>query len=204
MILLIDYGMGNLRSVEKALERVGARVRVSSDPADVERARCLVVPGVGSFDHAVIELRKRKLFEPICQAIREGKPYLGLCLGLQLLFPRSDEGREEGFGILPGKVIAFPRLLKSPHMGWNKVRWCQKDWSGGNLGKSPYFYFVHSYYVVPNDPSVSLGMTDYGVEFTSAVRKDNVLATQFHPEKSQTNGLLFLKNYVEEIKSLAT
>ena len=196
MILLIDYGMGNLRSVEKALERVGARVRVSSDPADVERARCLVVPGVGSFDHAVIELRKRKLFEPICQAIREGKPYLGLCLGLQLLFPRSDEGREEGFGILPGKVIAFPRLLKSPHMGWNKVRWCQKDWSGGNLGKSPYFYFVHSYYARPKDKRLIVGATEYGVRFPAILANRSVFAVQFHPEKSQQAGLQILQNFI--------
>ena len=201
MFLLIDYGMGNLRSVEKALQRVGAPVRVSSDPSEIPGAQALVVPGVGAFDHAVDELRRRKLFDPIVEAVRNGKPYLGLCLGLQLLFPRSDEGRCEGFGLVPGKVIAFRGALKIPHMGWNQVTWSKPGWMQGH-DRRPVsnFYFVHSYYVVPHAPEIIAGRTTHGVEFASVIQHKNILATQFHPEKSQKSGLLFVKNYVESLR----
>lgn len=198
MILIIDYGMGNLRSVAKAFSHLGANVRVDHDPALIAKADKIVVPGVGSFDHAVHELKKRSLFEPLTTAIREGKPYLGLCLGLQLLFDSSAEGQEQGFGIVSGKVEKFPQGLKVPHMGWNQVEFVRADcpyWKG--LENRSYFYFVHSYYVVPEDESVREGSTEYRIEFTSALWKENVFATQFHPEKSQENGLRLLKNYIE-------
>ncbi len=194
MILLVDYGMGNLRSVEKALEAVGASVRVSSDARDIAGARLVVVPGVGAFDHAVQELKSRGLFEPIRAAALSGKPYLGLCLGMQLLFERSDEGREEGWGILKGKVVRFPHFMKTPHMGWNRVRLASaaEDRAFGIEGDGR-FYFVHSYFAAPADPADVFATTDHSFEFVSAVRRGNILATQFHPEKSQAQGLRFLK-----------
>lgn len=202
MVLLIDYGMGNLRSVEKALEKVGAAVRVSSDPRDIEKADLVVVPGVGAFDHAVRELKDRKLFDPIRSAVKAGKPYLGLCLGLQLLFDRSDEGSEEGWGILGGSVLRFPHFMKTPHMGWNRVRLAtpalEREFGIQGDGR---FYFVHSYFVVPRDRSDVFATTDYGFDFVSAVRRGNILATQFHPEKSQAQGLRFLKAAVRELTS---
>lgn len=200
MILLVDYGMGNLRSVEKALETVGAPVRVSSDPGDLAKAALVVLPGVGAFDHAVRELKRRKLFDPIRKAVEAGKPYLGLCLGLQLLFDRSDEGSEEGWGLLGGSVLRFPHFLKTPHMGWNRVRLAapalERQFGIEGDGR---FYFVHSYFVVPRDRTDILGTTDYGFDFVSAVRRKNIMATQFHPEKSQAQGLRFLKAAVREL-----
>lgn len=200
MILLIDYGMGNLRSVEKALEQVGASVRVSSDPRDLEQANLVVLPGVGAFDHAVRELKDRKLFDPIRKTVAAGKPYLGLCLGMQLLFERSDEGTEEGWGLLGGSVLRFPRALKTPHMGWNRVRLAtpELDQKFGIEGDGR-FYFVHSYFVVPSDRTDIFGTTDYGFDFASVVRRKNILATQFHPEKSQSQGLRFLKAALKEL-----
>lgn len=200
MILLVDYGMGNLRSVQKALEAVGAPAKVSCDPADIDRARLVVVPGVGAFDHAVRELKSRGLFDPIRKAAAAGKPYLGLCLGMQLLFDRSAEGTEEGWGLLRGSVLRFPHFMKSPHMGWNRVRLATAamDRNYGIEGDGR-FYFVHSYFVVPKDAADTFGTTDYGFDFTSAVRKGNIMATQFHPEKSQAQGLRFLKAAVREL-----
>lgn len=200
MVLLVDYGMGNLRSVEKALEAVGADVRVSSSPADIDRARLVVVPGVGAFDHAVRELKSRKLFDPIRKAAAAGKPYLGLCLGMQLLFDCSDEGREEGWGLLRGSVLRFPHFMKTPHMGWNRVRLATPalERAYGIEGDGR-FYFVHSYFVASRDAADVFGTTDYGFDFTSAVKKGNIMATQFHPEKSQAQGLRFLKAAVREL-----
>ncbi len=197
MILVIDYGMGNLRSVEKALTHIGAAAQVSSDPALIPQAERIILPGVGAFDHAVIELKKRKLFDPLVAAIRGGKPYFGICLGLQLLFESSSEGTEKGFGILKGRVERFPDDLKVPHMGWNAVDFTHADcpyWKG--IPAQSYFYFVHSYYAAPAEPAVVEGKTQYGRTFASAVWKDRVFATQFHPEKSQDLGLELLKNVV--------
>lgn len=197
MILIIDYGMGNLRSVEKAFQHLGADAHVSSDPSLIQKASKIVLPGVGAFDHAVQELQKRSLFDPIRTAVAAGKPYLGLCLGLQLLFEGSDEGKEKGFGLLPGRVLRFPQGEKVPHMGWNEVSIAGGDspfWKG--IPQPAYFYFVHSYYAAPAN-GWSEGRTRYGVEFASVVRKGNIFATQFHPEKSQENGLRLLKNYIE-------
>jgi glutamine amidotransferase len=200
MILLVDYGMGNLRSVEKALEAVGAPAKVSSSPADIDRAKLIVVPGVGAFDHAVRELKARGLFDPIRKAAAAGRSYLGLCLGMQLLFARSDEGTEEGWGLLRGNVLRFPHSLKTPHMGWNRVRLATSELERAyGIEGDGRFYFVHSYYVTAQDPADVFGTTDYGFDFTSAVKKGNIMATQFHPEKSQAQGLRFLKAAVAEL-----
>lgn len=197
MILIIDYGMGNLRSVEKAFQKVGADVRVSSNPADFARADKVVVPGVGSFDHAVNELKARKLWEPLKAWIAADKPYLGLCLGMQLLFERSAEGKETGLGVMKGEVERFPTGLKVPHMGWNTV----KRGGGAALWKgipeAAAFYFVHSFFVKPADQKTVAGETSYGKDFVSAIHKGRVFATQFHPEKSQEHGLRLLRNFAE-------
>jgi imidazole glycerol-phosphate synthase subunit HisH len=197
MILIIDYGMGNLRSVAKAFESLGAQVLVSADPNDLTKADKIVLPGVGSFDHAVRELKKRCLFEPLKEAIQT-KPYLGLCLGLQLLFRKSEEGKEEGLGIFEGTVKRFPAQLKVPHMGWNQVTFKSKDcplWK--SVPNESFFYFVHSFYATETSDGIEEGSTDYGVNFVSAVWKQKIFATQFHPEKSQKWGLQILKNFIE-------
>jgi len=203
MIVVIDYGMGNLHSVRKALEVVGAKAKVSSCAADILKAKKIVFPGVGSFGEAMKELNKRKLVKPIKDAIAAGKPFLGLCLGLQLLFETSEEAPGvKGLGILEGKVKRF-RLkgLKVPHMGWNQITRgaACRVWQGKILENVPsgsYMYFVHSYYVKPKDRKVVLTTTNYGIDFASGVCKDNVYALQFHPEKSQATGLKILKNFV--------
>jgi len=206
MILVIDYGMGNLRSVSKALESLGASVTVSSDPRELSRADKLVLPGVGAFPAAMRELTGRGLTEPIREAIASGKPYLGICLGLQLLLEESEEGQgARGLKVLDGKVPRFSRNgLKVPHMGWNQVR---RPAAGNTrheacpllkgIADGSYFYFVHSYYAEPADRSVVALETEYGTPFASMVWRDRLFATQFHPEKSQAVGLRLLKNFVE-------
>ena len=197
MIVVIDYGMGNLHSVRKALEVVGAKAKVSSCAEEILKAERIVFPGVGSFGEAMKELKRRKLVEPIKDAIAGGKPFLGLCLGLQLLFERSEESPGvKGLCVLKGDVKRF-RLkdLKVPHMGWNSIKAKRSD----ILNKVPdnsYMYFVHSYYVKPKDKDVVLTTTNYGMDFVSGVCKDNVYGLQFHPEKSQDLGLRMLKNFV--------
>lgn len=207
MIAIVDYGMGNLRSVEKALLSVGARARVTSSAKDIFRADKIVLPGVGAFKNAMDGLRKRKLVEPIVMSVSEGKPYLGLCLGLQLLFEESEEfGVHKGFGILKGRVKRFrENTLKIPHMGWNQVELRnQKNGMAENSAKilkgipdRSFFYFVHSYYVAPEDKNVVAAKTQYGIAFASIVAKDNVFACQFHPEKSQKAGLKLLENFAK-------
>ncbi|MDP2929964.1 MAG: imidazole glycerol phosphate synthase subunit HisH [Candidatus Omnitrophota bacterium] len=203
MIVVIDYGMGNLHSVRKALEVVGAKVRVSSCAGDISKAEGIVFPGVGSFGEAMKELSRRKLVEPIKDAIACGKPFLGLCLGLQLLFEKSEESPGiRGLGVLRGEVRRF-RLkdLKVPHMGWNSIAYSgqriayRKKILAGVLSDS-YIYFVHSYYAIPKNKKDILTTTDYGIKFASGVCKDNVYGLQFHPEKSQDVGLRILKNFV--------
>ena len=202
MIAIIDYGMGNLRSVQKAFEKNGAEARITSSTRDIDRAEKIVLPGVGAFGGAMEELKRRGLVDVIREKIRDGVPYLGLCLGLQLLFDASEEceGKEmaEGLGILPGVVRRFRGKLKVPHMGWNSLRFRKKNcplFKGIESGEN--FYFVHSYYGVPKDPSWTAAVTPYGVEFCSAVWKDNIFATQFHPEKSQAEGLKVIRNFIK-------
>jgi len=199
MIVVIDYGMGNLRSVSKALESLDASVTVSSDPRDVERADKLILPGVGAFGAAMDELSKRKLVEPVKVAIGSGKPYLGICLGLQLLFEHSEEGDATGLGVLRGTVKRFPAgtKLKIPHIGWNQVQGRGNCPLLKDVPDGSYFYFVHSYYGVPQDRSVVALETEYGARFASMIWKDQLFATQFHPEKSQVLGLRLLKNFID-------
>jgi len=196
MIAVIDYGMGNLRSVEKGFLKVGVDAKVVSDPQSVNDADAVVLPGVGAFRDCMRNLDQMKLIEPILKSIRKGKPYLGICLGLQMLFTESEEfGVYKGLDVLKGKVVRFRIDLKVPHMGWNTVRVLRRPPIFDNIDDDSYFYFVHSYYVSPDDNKITAGATDYGITFTSMVWKDNIIATQFHPEKSQEAGLKILKNF---------
>lgn len=200
MIAIIDYQMGNLRSVQKAFERVGYAAAVTSDPTVIAQASKLVLPGVGAFADAMAELKHRELIEPILAGIDSGKPFLGICLGLQLLFERSwEDGDHPGLGVLQGEVKKFeiPSEYKVPHMGWNVVDWPRRPPIFQGIEEGSHFYFVHSYYVEPADPAVVAGVASYPGPFCAAVWRDNLFATQFHPEKSQTAGLTVLKNFAE-------
>jgi glutamine amidotransferase len=200
MIAIIDYQMGNLRSVQKGFEKVGHAATITSDPAVLARASKVVLPGVGAFGDAMHELQKRDLVQPIKDAVASGKPFLGICLGLQLLFDTGYEmGEFAGLGILRGKCIRFdlPREFKVPHMGWNACRILRQAPILKDTADNTHFYFVHSYYVVPDDKSIIALEADYGGPFTAAVWKENLFATQFHPEKSQADGLKLLQNFAE-------
>lgn len=200
-IAIIDYQMGNLRSVQKGFEKVGHAAVITSDPAELAKAERIVLPGVGAFGDAIAELRRRKLVEPIKEAVASGKPFLGICLGLQLLFDVGYEnGEYEGLGILHGKCVRFdlPREFKVPHMGWNRGSIRQKAPILKDTADGTFFYFVHSYYVVPEDPRLVAIEADYGHPFCAAVWKDNLFATQFHPEKSQAEGLKLLRAFAEQ------
>ncbi len=199
-IAIIDYQMGNLRSVQKGFERVGHPAVITSNRAELAAADKIVLPGVGAIGDALAELQRRELMGPIREAIAAGKPFFGICLGMQLLFEVSYEGGEyEGLGILPGKVVRFelPPPLKVPHMGWNQGRFKQRPRVLEGLADGTYFYFVHSYYCVPEDPSLVAIEAEYGHPFCAAVARGNLFATQFHPEKSQADGLRILKNFAE-------
>lgn len=198
MIAIIDYQMGNLRSVQKGFEKVGSQATITSDPEVLARADKVVLPGVGAFGDAMAELKRRELVEPIRQAVASGKPFLGICLGLQLLFDVGYEGgRFEGLGILPGEVVRFelPGEFKVPHMGWNQLAIRRPAPLLAGLNDGVHCYFVHSYYVVPKDRDVVATETLYSAPFCSMVWRDNLFATQFHPEKSQRDGLRMLANF---------
>lgn len=198
MIVIVDYGMGNLRSVQKGFERVGYAPVISSDPAEVAAADKVVLPGVGAFRDAMAELRRGQLVEPLVEAIRGGKPFLGICLGLQLLFEVGyEDGAHEGLGVLRGEVVRFdlPRQYKVPHMGWNQAMIRRPAPILKGVEQGSYLYFVHSYYVMPQDPSLVAVETDYGGPFCAMVWRDNLYAAQFHPEKSQTVGMKILENF---------
>ena len=204
MIAVIDYGMGNIRSVQKALQRVGGDARLVRTPAEVQQAQKIVLPGVAAFGDAMAQLRDLGLVGPLMEAIDRGVPYLGFCLGLQLLFDVSyEQGEHLGLGVLAGKVVRFEidptlsgRRLSVPHMGWNEVTLREDCPMFQGIDNNSHAYFAHSYHVVPMDTEVIAATTDYGYEFVSAVWKDNVFATQFHPEKSQAVGLRLLSNFV--------
>jgi glutamine amidotransferase len=206
MIAIVDYGMGNLRSVHKAVEQVGGKAQVIADAQGIKDASKIILPGVGAFRDCMHNLAGRGLLEPLVTAIEAGKPFLGICLGLQLLFDESDEfGTHRGMGVLPGRVTRFPDAIEDsqdatplpiPHMGWNTIEIKKDTPLFAGIENGSYFYFVHSYYAIPEDPEDIVATTLYGIEFACAVQQDNIYAVQFHPEKSQTNGLIVLKNFV--------
>lgn len=200
MIAIIDYGMGNLRSVQKALESVGAITKVTSDSKEIGTAEKLVLPGVGAFGQAMNRLSELGLVSAIKQFIRSKKPFLGICLGLQLLFSKSEENPDfKGLGVFSGVVKRF-RKHKVPHIGWNQIM-ISKDKKNNpifnGIEDNAYAYFCHSYYVEPNDKNIIAAETEYAINFVSAVAVDNIWAVQFHPEKSQNIGLKLLKNFIE-------
>jgi len=206
VIAIIDSGIANLRSVEKALLRVGAQASVVEDPRRLREARGIVLPGVGAFADGIAKLHTGGFVEPLRREIERGKPVLGICLGLHFLFSESEEfGLHAGLDAIPGRVVRFRddmpdpgapgNRLKIPHMGWNRVRIERPAPILAGLPEEPYFYFVHSYYVAPADPAVTAGTTMYGSRFTSVIWRDCLFATQFHPEKSQEVGLALLKNF---------
>lgn len=200
MIAIIDYDMGNVRSVSKAFEKVGGASVVTRDPKVIDGASHIVLPGVGAFRDCMRNLEEYGLVEPILKSIEKGKPFLGICLGLQLLFEESDEfGVHKGLGVIKGRVERFKDApgLKVPHMGWNEAKKAKESSLLEGIKDNEFFYFVHSYYAVPSDRSVNLTTTGYGVDFTSSVEAGNVMACQFHPEKSQKAGLRVLKNFSE-------
>jgi glutamine amidotransferase len=200
MIAIIDYQMGNLRSVQKAFEKIGHAAAITADPSTLQKADHVVLPGVGAFADAIAELRRRDLIEPIRAAIASGKPFLGICLGLQLLFDVSyEDGQHEGLGVIAGEVKRFdvPPEFKVPHMGWNQVQLRRQAPLFAGIEDGAHFYFVHSYYVAPKDASIVAGEASYPDPFCAAIWRDNLFATQFHPEKSQAAGLQLLKNFAE-------
>ena len=205
MIAIIDYGMGNLRSVQKAVEHVEGASRLVRTPEELAQCDKIILPGVAAFGDAMDQLASQRLTDPLIAAVKGGTPYLGFCLGLQLLFEVScEEGEHRGLGLLGGKVVKFSfdkssdgRKLSVPHMGWNSVRWTRPCPMLEGVPNGAHFYFAHSYYVVPTDADITQTTTEYGYEFTSSAWADNVFATQFHPEKSQAYGLRILRNFIE-------
>ena len=201
MIAVIDYGRGNLGSVENALERLGMRAVVTQDPRVVEDARALVLPGDGAFHDAMSNLQSLGLLEPLKAALDEGRPFLGICLGYQLLFTESEEfGQGKGLDVIPGTVRRFPGDLKVPHMGWNAVEHRGDLRIFDGIPSGAHFYFVHSYYPSATDPSLPAATCTYGVTFPAAVGRGTLFATQFHPEKSQRWGLKLLENFAAFVR----
>ena len=205
MMLLIDYGIGNIRSLEKAFQAVGVEPVRSDDPAAIREAERLVLPGVGAFGACIRELRRRGLVEPIREAVAAGTPLLGVCVGMQLLFDSSEEqGEHAGLGLLPGRVVRFDppaangeRPLKVPHMGWNTVEATRTHPLLNGIADGEHFYFVHSFHAAPENQSHVLGATTYGVPFPAIVQREHVMGVQFHPEKSQNAGLRLLRNFAD-------
>ena len=201
-IAVVDYGRGNLRSVQKAFEKVNLRVTITRSPQEILDAAALVLPGVGAFRDCMQTLDRLGLIRPLLHSLQAGKPYLGICLGMQILFTESDEfGPTPGLDIFPGRVCKFPEsdghgaALKIPHMGWNTLLRQRNSPLFDGLPEDAYFYFVHSYYAEPADSEVIVARTEYGTRFTSVIQRDHVFALQFHPEKSQRVGLEVLRNF---------
>lgn len=207
MIAIVDYGMGNLRSAQKGFEKAGHAAVITDDPAEIARADAVVLPGVGAFKDCFEGLKSRGLVGPVKDAASSGKPFLGICVGLQLLFESSEEGEgSEGLGIFPGRIVRFPETartgLKVPHVGWNQIRPANGAANPLLSGpvRDPFVYFVHSYYAQPAGESLVLATCDYGVTFPAIVGRDKVFAVQFHPEKSQTDGIALLRSFGNLIK----
>jgi len=201
-IVIIDYGMGNLRNVQKGFERIGLEAKLTRNKKEIEKASGVVLPGVGAFKDCMENLKKYGLIEPLLKSIQKGKPYLGICLGLQILFSESEEfGSHQGLGLIKGKVVKFrpDPEHKVPHMGWNTVEKEKEVPLLQGIESGDFFYFVHSYYVRPKETEWISTFTQYGEPFVSSIWKENLFATQFHPEKSQQKGLRILENFVKSI-----
>lgn len=197
MVCIVDYGAGNLRSVQKAVEHIGASTIVSSKVYDIERADKVIFPGVGAFGKAVAAIDSLGLRGSLLNSIKIGKPFLGICLGLQLLFEKSEENPAAvGLGVIKGRVKRFPGTLKVPHLGWNILRQ-RKSPLWNEIPNNSFFYFAHSYFIQPDDKECIIGESDYGFPFPIAVQRENLFGLQFHPEKSQKWGLKVLKNFIE-------
>ena len=199
MIAIVDYGAGNLRSVAKAVEKLGYSPEVTGDPQKVRNAKAVILPGVGASDSAMTALEERGLVEPLRTVIRDGVPFFGVCLGLQLLLESSEEGSMPCLSVVPGRVKRFPNSVKTPHMGWNEVNFERDHPVLEGVESGSYFYFVHSYYAAPEDQSLVLGTTDYASQFCSVIARDNLVATQFHPEKSGGVGLRLYENFLRSM-----
>ena len=201
MIGVIDYGAGNLRSVCNSLKKLSVNSTLVRSPEDIEDISSIIFPGVGSFGDSSEQLKKQRLFDPIKSWLKDDRPFLGICIGFQMLFEKSDESpNSDGFGVIPGKVVRFPEenSLKVPHMGWNEIKVRNSSdpiWKG--IKTSTHFYFVHSYYPEPLESNSVSSITSYGLEFASSVRCGNIFGTQFHPEKSQTAGLKLISNFLK-------
>ena len=200
MIAIVNYGMGNLRSVQKAFEHVGAKAVIVDRSEDIDAAERVVLPGVGAFGDAMNNLKTSGLIAPVVRAISEGRPFLGICLGLQLMFAESEEmGQHRGLNILPGKVKRFPEGQRVPQIGWNEVRIQRETSLLDGVPDGSYFYFVHSFFVVSERDEDVVGVTDYGIDYASIAGNDRAFGVQFHPEKSQDAGLKILKNFAEKV-----
>jgi len=202
MVGIINYGAGNIRSVYSSVVACGRKVFLIERWDDFKKAEMIILPGVGAFGDGTKILSLKGITDPLIEEIKKGKPFLGICLGLQMLFSHSEEGNCKGFGIIPGEVKRFnveDKGLKVPHMGWNRVEIIKETPLFYNIDNNQYFYFAHSYYVESYDSSVVAGKTTYGIEFASFIRKDNIVGVQFHPEKSGESGIRFLKNFLEGI-----
>jgi glutamine amidotransferase len=196
VIAVVDYGAGNLRSIRRALEAAGAEVVVTDDPRTVAAADAVVLPGVGNARHAMETLDRQGMTPVLKQTAADGKPFLGICLGMQLLFGRQEEGDAQGLGLMPGRVVRLDGPVKVPHIGWNRSTVVRNS-PIGRAGDSRYYYFVHSYVAEPDDQSDAAAVTEYGTTFASVVVRDNIWGTQFHPEKSGEDGLALVKAFVD-------
>ena len=201
-IVIIDYGMGNLRNVQKGFEKIGLEAKLTRNKKEIGRASAIVLPGVGAFKDCMENLEQYGLVDPLLRSIEKGKPYLGICLGLQILFSQSEEfGTNKGLDLIRGKVVKFrpDPEHKVPHMGWNTIEKKKEVPTLQGVESGDFFYFVHSYYVVPEETQWISTFTNYGKPFVSSIWKENIFATQFHPEKSQRKGLRILENFVNSI-----
>ncbi|MCS7215550.1 MAG: imidazole glycerol phosphate synthase subunit HisH [Thermodesulfovibrio sp.] len=203
MIAIVDYGMGNIKSVSKAIQAVGGQVNITQNPEEIRKSKAIVLPGVGAFRDCMENLKNIGILEIVKEEIIRGKPYLGICLGMQILFTQSEEfGLCNGLNIINGRVVRFnlSSEYKIPHMGWNTVKFRKKNKILSEIPDNAYFYFVHSYHVVPEEDKFIAGVTEYGIKFTSMMIYENIFATQFHPEKSQKMGLKLLSNFIKLVR----